>query len=150
LSVSPTESDFFLPFPIEFVVRDTTRSHQSSNVMGKERWKQKIATVANDHARSLRDLFFIDDRPIAATIYYFPPAKMGGDVDNIVKLIIDGMVTVFYPDDQLIERVLVQKFEPGVEASFNSPTPTLERAIETDPPVLYIRLDDDLTWRQLP
>jgi crossover junction endodeoxyribonuclease RusA len=75
---------------------------------------------------------------------------MDGDVDNIVKLIVDGMVTIIYPDDQLLERIIVQKFEPGVESVFHSLTPMLEQATETDPPVIYIRIDDDLSWRQVP
>ena len=74
---------------------------------------------------------------------------MNGDVDNIVKLIVDGMVAVIYPDDRLLDRIIVQKSEPGVEAVFYSLTPTLERAVETDPPVIYIRIDDDLSWREL-
>lgn len=74
---------------------------------------------------------------------------MQGDVDNIVKLIIDGMVTVIYPNDRLLERIVVQKFEPGVETVFRSLTPTLEQATETQPPVIYIRIDDDLSWRQV-
>ncbi len=75
---------------------------------------------------------------------------MQGDVDNIVKLIIDGMDKIVYPSDRLIERVIVQKFEPGIEVVFHSLTPTLEQALETDPPVIYIRIDDDLSWRQVP
>jgi len=75
---------------------------------------------------------------------------MSGDVDNIVKLIVDGMTTIIYPDDRLLERIIVQKFEPGVESVFHSLTPMLEQAIETDPPVIYIRIDEDLGWRQLP
>lgn len=75
---------------------------------------------------------------------------MDGDIDNIVKLIIDGMVTIIYPDDQRIERVVVQKFEPGAEAIFASFTPALGRAVETDRPVIYIRIDDDLRWRPVP
>lgn len=75
---------------------------------------------------------------------------MTGDVDNIVKLVIGGMKTVLSPDDRVIERVIVQKFEPGFEAVFRSLTPTLARAAETEPPVLYIRVDDDLSWRQVP
>lgn len=71
---------------------------------------------------------------------------MTGDVGNIVKLVIDGMKTALYPDD----RVIVQTFEPGFEAVFRSLTPTLARAAETEPPVLYIRVDDDLSWRQVP
>jgi crossover junction endodeoxyribonuclease RusA len=75
---------------------------------------------------------------------------MDGDVDNIVKLIVDGMVTIVYPNDQLLERITVQKFEPGILSVFRSLTPTLERATETEPPVLYIRIDDDLSWREIP
>jgi crossover junction endodeoxyribonuclease RusA len=143
------ELDTSLPFPIEFVIRDTPRSHQSTNSKGKEQWKRRVGEIAGIHVKTLRDFYFMDQRPLAATIFYFPPTPMNGDVDNIVKLILDGMVTVIYPDDRLLERIIVQKFEPGVEAVFRSLTPTLERAVETDPPVIYIRIDDDLSWREL-
>jgi crossover junction endodeoxyribonuclease RusA len=143
------EPDTSLPFPIEFVIRDTPRSHQSANSRGKERWKRRVGEIAGTHVKTLRDFYFIDRRPLAVTIFYFPPAAMNGDVDNIVKLIVDGMVAVIYLDDPILERIIVQKFEPGVEAVFHSLTPTLERAVETDPPVIYIRIDDDLSWREL-
>jgi len=150
LSDTLLEPDISLPFPIEFMIRDTPRSHQSSNSKGKDAWRQKVAEVARAHVETLRDFVFIDDRPLAATIFYFPPIPMEGDVDNIVKLILDGMVAVIYPDDQVLERVAVQKFEPGVETVFRTMTSTLERAAETEPPVIYIRIDDDLSWRQVP
>lgn len=150
MSDVPLEPDISLPFPIEFVIRDTPRSHQSPNTKGKELWKRKVGKIASSHVKTLRDFFFIDRRPLAATIFYFPPTEMGGDVDNIVKLIVDGMATIIYPDDRLLERIVVQKFEPGVESVFHSLTPTLEQAVETDPPVIYIRIDDDLSWRELP
>jgi len=150
LSDVPLEPDISLPFPIEFVIRDTPRSHQSSNAKGKELWKQKVGEHATTHVKTLRDFFFIDHRPLAATIFYFPPTEMDGDLDNIVKLIVDGMVTVVYPDDRLLERIVVQKFEPGVESVFRSLTPTLQQVLETDPPVIYIRIDDDLGWRRVP
>ncbi len=152
------DPDISLPFPIEFVIRDTPRSHQSKNAKGKELWKQRVGEVARTHVDAISDFYIdaisdfytLDHRPLAATIFYFPPIEMEGDVDNIVKLIIDGMLFVIYPDDRLIERVIVQKFEPGVEAVFRSLTPTLEQAIGTEPPVIYIRIDDDLSWRQVP
>ena len=146
----PPESELSLPFPIEFVIRDTPRSHQSANARGRELWKLKVGERARVHAKTLTDFFFIADRPLAATIFYFPPTRMDGDVDNIVKLIIDGMITVFYPDDRLIERIAVQKFEPGQEIVFHSMTPALESAAEMDPQAIYIRIDDDLSWRQVP
>ena len=145
-----SDADITLPFPIEFVIRDTPRSHQSKNNRAKELWKQKVGEIASTYVKTLRDFLFIDDRPLAATIFYFPPTEMQGDVDNIVKLIIDGMDKIVYPSDRLIERVIVQKFEPGIEVVFHSLTPTLEQALETDPPVIYIRIDDDLSWRQVP
>ena len=70
-------------------------------------------------------------------------------MDNIVKLLLDGMCFVMYPDDEVIERVIVQKFEPGVEAVFRALTETLEKATEMKPPVIYIRIDDDLSWREV-
>jgi Holliday junction resolvase RusA-like endonuclease len=85
---------------------------------------------------TLRDLYYLDGRVLAATIFYFPSVPMEGDVDNIVKLIIDGMVSVIYSDDWLLERVVVQKFEPGVEFVMHSLTPILEEAIRTEPPVI--------------
>jgi crossover junction endodeoxyribonuclease RusA len=148
LSDEPLDPELSLPFPVEFVIRDTPRSLQASND-GKVRWKQKVGTAARDHADSLRDFFMIDKRPLAATIYYFPPARLEGDVDNIVKLILDGMCKVLYPDDQLIERVVVQKFEPGISWRFPLPSITLDAASVTEPPVIYIRLDDDLGWRDV-
>jgi len=150
MSDARLEPDISLPFPIEFVIRDTPRSHQGRNSKGKERWKQKVGEIAGTHVNVLREFYFIDQRPLALTIFYFPPTVMEGDVDNIVKLIADGMVAIIYPNDCLLERIIVQKFEPGVEAVFQSLTPTLERAVETDPPVIYIRIDDDLSWRELP
>jgi len=74
---------------------------------------------------------------------------MEGEVDNIVKPIVDGMTKIIYPDDRLLERITIQKFEPGIVSIFRSLTPTLEQATETKPPVLYIRIDDDLSWREV-
>jgi hypothetical protein len=64
---------------------------------------------------------------------------MGGDIDNIVKPIIDGMKSIFFPDDRVLERIVVQKSEPGVDIVFQALTPTLVQAVETDPPVVCIR-----------
>jgi crossover junction endodeoxyribonuclease RusA len=78
------------------------RSHQSPNTKGEELWTRKVREIASAHVKPLRDFFFIDHRPLAATISYFRPAEMDGDVGSIVKLIVDGMITIIYPDDQLL------------------------------------------------
>ncbi len=82
-----------------------------------------------------------------ATIFYFPPSWMVGDIDNIVKPILDGMVKIAYLDDHCIERVVVQKFEPGVPWLFASPSEALKSAIQMEKPALFVRLEDNLNWR---
>ncbi|MEA2727846.1 MAG: hypothetical protein QOF70_2321 [Acetobacteraceae bacterium] len=148
MSEAIPDLDISLPFPIEFLIRDTPRSHQGKNTHGKELWKRKVGEIASAHVKTLRDFVFIDHRPLAATIFYFPPTEMDGDVDNIVKLILDGMIAIIYPNDRLLERVIVQKFEPGVVSIFNSLTSTLEEAAGAIRPVIYIRIDDDLSWSE--
>jgi hypothetical protein len=73
---------------------------------------------------------------------------MEGDVDNIVKLIMDALKSVAYIDDKVVERVVVQRFEPEVEWEFSAPSDQLALELGMEPPVVYIRVDDDLSWRR--
>jgi crossover junction endodeoxyribonuclease RusA len=75
---------------------------------------------------------------------------MAGDIDNIVKPILDVLKAIIYHDDNMVERVLVQRFEPGVAWSFGSLPEKLVVALDRPPPVVYIRIDGDLAWRQVP
>jgi len=61
--------DISLPFPIEFVIRDTPRSHQSKNAKGKELWRQRVGEVAKVRVNAVSDFFILDHRPLAATIF---------------------------------------------------------------------------------
>lgn len=80
---------------------------------------------------------------------------MAGDIDNIVKPILDALIGTAYHDDQVIERVLSQKFEPEVDWSFDAPTERLSAALDAisasdEPaPAVYIRIDNDVSWRRL-
>lgn len=75
---------------------------------------------------------------------------MPGDLDNIVKYTVDGPKRVIYPDDKSVERILIQKFEPGTPRFFRALTPKLAEALDSEPPVLCMRIDGDLLWRILP
>ncbi|MGK6317187.1 RusA family crossover junction endodeoxyribonuclease [Neorhizobium sp. DT-125] len=66
---------------------------------------------------------------------------MAGDIDNIVKLTLDAMIPVIYLDDGLIDRVLVQRFNPSAGAAFADPSDTLVEALGSEEPILYIRVD---------
>lgn len=80
---------------------------------------------------------------MAVTLYYLPAERMGGDVDNIVKPILDALSKHIYLDDGQVERVVVQKFESGNVFSFKQPTLRLAEALDGEKPLLYIRISDD-------
>lgn len=69
---------------------------------------------------------------------------MQGDVDNIVKPILDGLVGVAYVDDRQVQRVVVQKFEPG-QVVIEVDTATLANVVGGPTPVIYIRIDTETT-----
>lgn len=61
---------------------------------------------------------------------------MQGDVDNIVKLVVDTLSAHIYIDDKEVERVVVQKFEPGNVFNCSNPTTAVVNAITGPKPVL--------------
>ena len=97
----------------------------------------------------MTDFTFLDHRPIALTLYYFPAAPMEGDVDNIMKPIMDALEGIVYLADRAVERAVVQKFEPNVSWQISEPSRQLAAALDLQAPVVYIRVDDDLSWRRL-
>ncbi len=66
---------------------------------------------------------------------------MTGDIDNIVKLTLDAMIPSIYLDDSLVDRVLVQRFDPEAKAAFSNPSDALVQALGSEGPILYIRVD---------
>lgn len=139
-------------FPLEFHLTAIPLSLQASGA-SKEHWRGTVAQAARQRAEETVEFIWLDDVPVAVTIFYFPIAPMTGDVDNIVKPILDALNGQAYTDDKLVERVVSQKFEPDVAWSFGSPSVQLTAALDaisaTDEPqpVVYIRIDDDLSWR---
>jgi crossover junction endodeoxyribonuclease RusA len=135
-------------YPFEVVIEGTPVSLQASPP-SKERWKNTVAQAGLERRQEVYELGLLDHRVVAVTIYYFPVAPMEGDIDNIVKPIIDGLRTVAYLDDNLVERVVIQKFEPEVEWEFLEPTDQLARALDRNPPVVYVCVHGDARWRRL-
>lgn len=127
-------------FPIEFLVHGTPLSQQSTRAEARESWKDAIKSASR---AALPDPHFAYEGPISITVFYFPPGPMQGDIDNIVKLILDALCRHIYMDDNQVERLVVQKFEPGRGFDFERPSPALRRAITSRRPVLFIRLSED-------
>lgn len=130
-----------IEFPIEFLVHGTPVSLQSKRAVAKEAWKDRVRAASTTR---LPDSHFASGEHIAIILYYFPNEPMQGDLDNILKPILDALKRHVYIDDRQVERILVQKFEPDRLHPVGRLTPTLEQALEADRPVLYVRITNDL------
>jgi hypothetical protein len=135
-------------YPLEFFIAATPISLQASG-RSRERWKTMVRDAARDRIHETDGLGFLDHRPVSLTIYYFPEAVMQGDIDNIVKPIMDALIHIAYMSDQAVERVLVQKFEPESDSAIVEPSAQLLAVLAVVKPVAYVRVDDDLSWRRL-
>ena len=129
-----------IQFPLEFVVDGTAVSLQAKRRESIDRWKSRIVEASRS---VLPEGHFATEAPLAITLYYFPDEDMEGDLDNILKPILDALSRHIYMDDRQIERILVQKFEPQTVFEFSSPTTVLQDVLNRPKPVLYIRLSDD-------
>ena len=126
--------------PIEFNVTGTPVSFQSESARAKADWKAKVLAAALGEVEGGSWAF--DQTRLAVTMFYFPQAPMLGDVDNIVKLTLDALIPNIYLDDSLVDRVVVQRFDPTGRYSFVSPTDKLISAMAEDAPVLYVRISE--------
>jgi hypothetical protein len=129
-----------IAFPIEFVVDGTPVSSQAKSPEARKEWKDRVKAASRT---TLPEGHWASKDRIAVTLFYFPAEPRQGDVDNIVKLVLDALCKHVYIDDAQVERVVVQKFEPGNVFPFSSPSSGLEMALRRAKPVLYVRLSND-------
>jgi Holliday junction resolvase RusA-like endonuclease len=129
-----------IEFPLEFVVEGTPVSHQAKERKSIERWKSRVIEASRS---ALPEGHFATEVPLAITLFYFPAGSMEGDLDNIVKPILDALERHIYINDAQIRRILVQKFEPQDSFKFVSPSRALQDALNKSASMLYIRLSDD-------
>lgn len=127
-------------FPIEFIVYGTPVSHQRANHRARDEWK---ALVRQASRVALPESARATHAALSTTLFYFPEGEMFGDIDNIIKFILDALSSHIYLDDKQIERIVVQKFEGDRIFAFTDPTETLVECVEGQKPSLYVRISDD-------
>jgi crossover junction endodeoxyribonuclease RusA len=128
-----------LPFPLEFIVPGTPVSLQGSP-RGRNAWKALVNQISQ--ANCPADITQ-NQVPLHVSIYYFCAAPMQGDVDNIIKPILDAMCGTAYVDDQCVASLIVRKVEPGQPVQVTNPSPILANALTSAKPLVYIRVSDD-------
>ena len=126
-----------IEFPIEFLVQGTPLSLQAKRPKSRREWKERVKSASSG---VLPAPHFASSERMAVTLYYFPHEPMQGDVDNIVKPVLDALSRHIYLDDRQVERIVVQKFELGNSFEFGNPTAGLAEAFKVKRPVLYVRV----------
>jgi crossover junction endodeoxyribonuclease RusA len=129
-----------IEFPIEFLVKGTPVSLQAKRSESREEWKERVKAAS---ATAVPQPHFASEGRISVTLYYLPREPMQGDVDNIVKPILDALSRHIFIDDRQVERILVQKFEPGNVFGFARPSEAFAQALEGEKPILYVRVSND-------
>ena len=132
----------FPDLPLEFVVPGTATSRGAKRAASRERWQESVRDAAK---KVLPAGHFLLDTPVAVTIYFFPQAEMQADIDNSAKPILDAMSRLIYLDDRQVDRIVVQKFEPGRPFEIrDEPTDCLAVALAAEDPIVYIKVKEDL------
>jgi len=129
-----------IDFPIEFIVPGTPISLQAKRHQSLDEWKDRVIMASRT---VLPESHFATGDPISITMYYFPASEMQGDLDNIVKPILDALDRHIYLSDRQVERILIQKFEPGKVFRFTQPSLILGNALDHPKPVFYVRISND-------
>lgn len=129
-----------IEFPIEFIVHGTPVSAQARRPESRREWKEH---VKNASSAAIPSPHFVSEERISVTLYYFPDERMQGDIDNILKPILDALCQHIYLDDHQVERVVIQKFEPGNVFTFTRPSAKFVEAVEGERPILYVRVSND-------
>lgn len=124
--------------PLELLIFGYPVSHQAKRKTALENWKMSV----HDQARAQMDEghFFLR-RLLMATVYFFPQSELEPDLDNATKPVLDGLCLCVYADDKQIERLTIQRFEPGRPIPLLEDTPHFNKAVASTEPIIYIRLE---------
>jgi crossover junction endodeoxyribonuclease RusA len=95
-----------LDFPIEVLVEGTPVSSQAQRAASRAEWRERVREASR---LALPDAAWATKAQVAVTLFYFPAAAMEGDIDNIVKPVLDALAPHIYLDDSQVDRILVQK-----------------------------------------
>ena len=131
-----------IEFPIEFIVSGTPVSQNPARRKNYHDWQAQIRAASSAVMPSPH---FATEAKLSVVLYYLPVEVMRGDLDNIIKPILDALKQHLFVDDHQVERLLVQKFEPEQTPDLaERASAMLKSAWDLPRPLLYIRISDTI------
>lgn len=124
--------------PLEMLIAGYPISHQTKRKSALDAWKQDV----RDQARGqMVEGHFALQRLVGVTVYFFPQTALEPDLDNAVKPVLDGLCECVIVDDKQIERLVIQRFEPGRPIPIVDDSELFNAAVASVVPIIYIRLE---------
>lgn len=123
--------------PFEFVVEGVPVSLQTKNSQAKFNWKQKVLNEAIGLWKQ-GDLPSTDK--LQVTIIYFYDTIATIDVDNMLKPIIDALISLIYVDDNQITDVIGRKRKIG-EYIVPNLSPLLTKSLKKSLDFVYVQIE---------
>jgi hypothetical protein len=126
---------------MEFIVPGAPR-RANANPRARRRWRERVARAARERLQG-EEVPTAQD--LSVLIIYFYLGETALDVDNIAKLLLDGLKGVLFQDDRQVAELQVRKsrFSAGLSltgASLYLPE-TIERMTQEGSDVVYVRVD---------
>ena len=123
--------------PFEFYIQGTPVSLQA-RARSKTNWKNRLKRVIRT---KLPEQVWLLQEPVRVELLLFLDTEMQGDLDNILKPILDSLEGEIIVNDRLVEEILIKKYEPERIIHLIDPSETLIEAQQSDRPTLYVKVE---------
>lgn len=126
-----------ITLPFEFIVQGTPLSLQAS-ASSLAAWRERVRAAAGTRLQGHE--WLVQDR-VRVRIIQFLDAPPVGDLDNIVKPILDALESVVFTNDILVDQLDIRRIAPGDTLTVARSSPTLLEALGGAKPSVYIAVD---------
>ncbi len=123
--------------PFEFLIRKRPLSQQAKHNRLRQ-WKEFVKAEA---MRYWNPAHLPADSPVCITLVYLYD-EAAGDVDNIIKPIVDALIGLAYLDDAVVTDVIGRKRQLGGTFDLTRASPVLIEGFEYGNVFVYVHIAD--------
>jgi crossover junction endodeoxyribonuclease RusA len=123
--------------PFEFLIRKRPLSQQAQHNRLRQ-WKEFVKAEA---MRYWNPAHLPADGPVCITLVYLYD-EAAGDVDNIIKPIVDALIGLAYLDDAVVTDVIGRKRQLGGTFDLTRASPVLIEGFEYGNVFVYVHIAD--------
>jgi crossover junction endodeoxyribonuclease RusA len=134
-----------LTLPFDFVIRRRPVSAQTGNRANLQRW---IRFVRDEAALYVDAAAPLNDVSVSVSLVYLR-REGPGDIDNIVKPILDGLCGTVYADDSQVVYVSSSLMDLSKPVDITDLPTLLLAAVVDEDDAVYVRISEPKKWKDL-